>query len=213
MIGLGRAAARCAATAAALAAAMHPLVAQAEQPVITRSDATSIQLFPALPTSGCVQLFSFNFTIYERARRDSLGPGPSASLIVSGENTCTGRFFTSEGFADNITYLRNKESIQAQGTIPMTTRQDFTQPGFSEAVAFNVNVTVASTRGTRNWGTNHQTSGDLKLTHQFDSEFRPAIAAGSLSGTLFGASFAAGIDPAAQWFDDRQRFMVRSIGP
>lgn len=209
MIISGRAVARCGALAVASIAMMCPVEASAERPVITRSDAISIQLFPVVDPGACAQLSTANLIILERGKQDSQGPGPSALLIASGLNVCTGDFFSSDGFAQGISYVRNKESVKAQGTIVVTTRNDFSGVTFSEAIAFNVNVTASSTRASRNWGTNHFVNAGVKLSFQFDSEFRPASANGSLTGTLFGAPFSAGIDAAAMWFDDRNRAITR----
>lgn len=209
MSTLTPAGARRASIVAALVALAYPVASSAAPPVITRSDALSITMFPASGSSGCAQLFTANLVLFERGRQDSLGPGPSALLIASGQNLCTGRFFSSDGFAQGITYVRNKDAVRAQGTIVMTTREEFSDVTFSEAVAFNVDVTAASVRASRNWGTNHFVNAGVKVSFHFDSEFRPATASGHVTGTLFGAPFSTGLDPAALWFDDRNRAITR----
>lgn len=203
------AAARRASIVAALIAAACPIAASAAPPVITRSDALSITLFPALGASGCAQLFSANLVLLERGKQDSLGPGPSALLLASGQNLCTGRSYSTDGFAQGITFVRNKESVSASGSIVMTTREDFSDVTFTEVVAFNVDVTAASVRASRNWGTNHFFNAGVKTSFHFDSEFRPATASGHVTGTLFGAPFSTGIGADALWFDDRNRAITR----
>jgi len=209
MSTLTLAAARRASIVAALIAAAYPVAASAAPPVITRSDALSITMFPALGPSGCAQLFTANLVLFERGKQDALGPGPSALLLASGQNLCTGRSFSTEGFAQGITYVRNKESVSATGTLVVTTREDFSEVTFTEVVTFNVDVTAASVRASRNWGSNHFINAGVKSSFHFDSEFRPATASGLLTGTLFGASFSTGMNPDALWFEDRNRAIVR----
>lgn len=209
MSTLTLAAARRASIVAALITAAYPVATSAAPPVITRSDALSITLFPALGPSGCAQLFTANLVILERGKQDSSGPGPSALLLASGQNRCTGRSFSTEGFAQGIHYFRNKDSVTAQGSIVMTTREDFSDVTLTEVVAFNVDVTAAGVRASRNWGTNHFVNAGVKTSFHFDSEFRPATASGLLTGTLFGAPLSTGMNPDALWFDDKNRAITR----
>ena len=62
---------RRASIVAALIATAYPVESSAARPVITRSDAISITLFPASGASGCAQLFTANLVILERGRQDS----------------------------------------------------------------------------------------------------------------------------------------------